>query len=297
MRENNNNYADAPTCEHKREGQLADSWRRFRRNKGAIIGVLIVAVFLIAAIAGPIFSPYSSDEGSLEDRIQPPSWSHPLGTDDVGRDVLSRVIYGSWISLEIMLVSVITALILGAFLGLTGGYFGGMMDHLIMRIMDTMLAFPSIFLAIAIIAALGTGLVNVIIAVALFAVPQFARMMRASVLSLKGLAFVEAARAAGESNLMIMVYHILPNALAPLIVQTTLSLTTVLLTASGLSFLGLGVQPPAPEWGAMLAHGRNYLMVAPHVVTFPGLAILLVGIGFNLLGDGLRDALDPRLKD
>jgi len=297
VRENNNNYADAPTCEHKREGQLADSWRRFRRNKGAIIGVLIVAVFLITAIAGPIFSPYSSDEGSLEDRIQPPSWSHPLGTDDVGRDVLSRVIYGSWISLEIMLVSVITALILGAFLGLIGGYFGGMMDHLIMRIMDTMLAFPSIFLAIAVIAALGTGLVNVIIAVALFAVPQFARMMRASVLSLKGLAFVEAARAAGESNLMIMVYHILPNALAPLIVQTTLSLTTVLLTASGLSFLGLGVQPPAPEWGAMLAHGRNYLRVAPHVVTFPGLAILLVGIGFNLLGDGLRDALDPRLKD
>ena len=297
MRENNSNHAEAPTYEHKREGQLADSWRRFRRNKGAIIGVLIVAVFLIAAIAGPIFSPYSSDEGSLEDRIQPPSWSHPLGTDDLGRDVLSRVIYGSWISLEIMLVSVITALILGAFLGLTGGYFGGMMDHLIMRIMDTMLAFPSIFLAIAVIAALGTGLVNVIIAVALFAVPQFARMMRASVLSLKGLAFVEAARAAGESNLMIMVYHILPNALAPLIVQTTLSLTTVLLTASGLSFLGLGVQPPAPEWGAMLAHGRNYLMVAPHVVTFPGLAIMLVPIGFNLLGDGLRDALDPRLKD
>jgi peptide/nickel transport system permease protein len=171
------------------------------------------------------------------------------------------------------------------------------MDHLVMRIVDTMLAFPSIFLAIAIIAALGTGLVNVIIAVALFAVPQFARMMRASVLSLKGLAFVEAARAAGESDLMIMVYHILPNALAPLIVQTTLSLTTVLLTASGLSFLGLGVQPPAPEWGAMLAHGRNYLRVAPHVVTFPGLAIMVVGIGFNLLGDGLRDCLDPRLKD
>jgi len=294
---NNNNHAEAPTVEHKREGQLVDSWRRFRRNKGAIIGILIVAVFLITAIAGPIFSPYSSDEGSLEDRIQPPSWSHPLGTDDVGRDVLSRVICGSWISLEIMLVSVITAFIIGAFLGLVGGYFGGTMDHLIMRVMDTMLAFPSIFLAIAIIAALGTGLVNVIIAVALFAVPQFARIMRASVLSLKGLPFVEAARAAGESNMMIMVYHILPNALAPLIVQTTLSLTTVLLTASGLSFLGLGVQPPAPEWGAMLAHGRNYLMVAPHVVTFPGLAILLVAIGFNLLGDGLRDALDPRLKD
>ena len=281
----------------QQEGQWTDLWRRFKRNKGAIVGAMIVGIFIFVAISGSLISPYGSDEGSLEERLAPPSKKHLLGTDDIGRDVLSRIIGGAWISLEIMLVSVIIALVIGAILGLLAGYFGGWIDHVVMRIMDIMLAFPSIFLAIAIIAVLGTGLFNVMLASGLYSVPQFARIVRASVLYLKEREFVEAARAAGESNSAIIFVHILPNALAPLIIQTTLRMATTLLTASGLSFLGLGVQPPSPEWGAMLANGRTYIMMAPHVATFPGLAIMLVAIGFNLLGDGLRDSLDPRLKD
>ncbi len=279
------------------EGQWTDLWRRFKRNSGAMIGAAIVAVFLVVALIGPFVSPYGAEDGSLEERLRPPGWSHLLGTDDLGRDVLGRIIGGAWISLEIMLVSVIIALVIGGLLGLIGGYFGGIVDHAVMRLMDVMLAFPSIFLAIAIIAALGTGLFNVILASGLYSVPQFARIVRASVLYLKEREFVEAARAAGESDGAIIFVHILPNALAPLIVQTTLRMATTLLTASGLSFLGLGVQPPTPEWGAMLANGRTYITMAPHVATFPGLAIMVVAIGFNLLGDGLRDSLDPRLKD
>jgi peptide/nickel transport system permease protein len=282
---------------HGQDGQLADFWRRFRRNRGALIGALIAFVFLFLSIFGPVIAPYDPLEGSLEDRIKPPSRQHLLGTDDVGRDVLSRIINGARISLEIMIVSVIIALLIGVFFGVLGGYYGGLVDNIVMRLMDILLAFPSIFLAIAIIAILGPGLTNVMLAAGLYSVPQFARISRASVLYLKEMEFVEAAKAAGESSIAVIFYHILPNALAPLIIQTTLRMATVLLTASGLSFLGLGVQPPAPEWGAMLANGRTYIMVAPHVATFPGLAILLVVIGFNLLGDGLRDSLDPRLKD
>ncbi len=283
--------------EVSREGQLGDFWRRFKRNKAAVIGALITAVFFSVAIAAPVLAPYDPYAGLLEDRIKPPSWSHLLGTDELGRDVLSRIIGGAWITLEIQIVSVAIALLIGVFLGVLGGYSGGIIDNIIMRLMDIMLAFPSIFLAIAIIAILGPGLVNVMLAAGLYSVPQFARIARASVLSLKEKEFVEAARAGGESGPATIVYYILPNSLAPLIVQTTLRMATVVLTASGLSFLGLGVQPPTPEWGAMLSNGRTYILMAPHVATFPGLAIMLVVIGYNLLGDGLRDSLDPRLKD
>jgi peptide/nickel transport system permease protein len=228
--------------------------------------------------------------------LQAPGATHWLGTDELGRDIFSRILYGARISLEIQIVAVLLALVIGVILGAVGGYLGGYVDNLIMRAMDVLLAFPSIFLALAIIAALGTGLFNLMLAAGIASVPQFARIVRASILSLKEREFVEAALALGSGSNRIMFRHLLPNCLAPIIVQSTLRMATVLLTASGLSFLGLGVQPPTPEWGAMLSNARSYLIVAPHVATIPGLAIMVVVVGFNLFGDGLRDTLDPRLR-
>jgi peptide/nickel transport system permease protein len=210
--------------------------------------------------------------------------------------MFSRILIGARISLQIQIVAVLLALVIGVVLGSVGGYLGGHVDNLIMRAMDVLLAFPSIFLALAIIAALGTGLFNLMLAAGIASIPQFARIVRASVLSLKEREFVEAARALGGGSNRILFRHLLPNCLAPIIVQSTLRMATVLLTASGLSFLGLGVQPPTPEWGAMLSNARSYLIVAPHVATIPGLAIMVVVVGFNLFGDGLRDTLDPRLR-
>lgn len=271
-------------------------WRRFRRNRGAVVGLVLVAAYVLIALLSPVLAPYDPLAGSLRQRLQPPSWAHWLGTDEVGRDVLSRIIAGAAISLQIMVVAVLIGLTIGVMIGVVAGYYGRLIDAVLMRIIDTMMAFPSIFLAIAIVAVLGPGIVNVMIATGLYSVPQFARVSRAAVLSLRQRDFVEAAKASGETNLAIIGLYILPNALPPLFVQTTLRMSTVLLAAASLSFLGLGVLPPAPEWGGMLADGRNYLLTAPHVTTFPGLAILIAVIGFNLLGDGLRDALDPKLR-
>jgi peptide/nickel transport system permease protein len=220
-----------------------------------------------------------------------------LGTDPLGVDLLSRVIYGARISLVIQIMAVAIALVVGTLLGLVGGYYGGWLDNLIMRLMDILLAFPGIFLAIAIIAVLGTGLTNLMLAAGIYSIPQFARIVRGSVLSLKEKEFIEAARAVGEKDSSILFRYLLPNSMAPIIIQTTLRMATVLLTASGLSFLGLGVQPPTAEWGAMLSNARGYLITAPHTAIVPGVAIMLVVMGFNLFGDGLRDALDPRLRD
>ncbi len=277
-------------------GELADLWRRLRRNRAAIVGAVIVALFVFVAGLAPVLVPFSPIQGNLGDRLQPPSPAHWLGTDELGRDILSRILFGARISLEIQIVAVLLALVIGVILGAVGGYLGGYVDNLIMRAMDVLLAFPSIFLALAIIAALGTGLFNLMLAAGIASVPQFARIVRASILSLKEREFVEAALALGSGSNRIMFRHLLPNCLAPIIVQSTLRMATVLLTASGLSFLGLGVQPPTPEWGAMLSNARSYLIVAPHVATIPGLAIMVVVVGFNLFGDGLRDTLDPRLR-
>jgi peptide/nickel transport system permease protein len=260
-------------------------------------GGIIIGVFVAVAVLAPVLAPYEPLRGRLANRLQAPSSSHWFGTDELGRDVLSRVLFGARISLEIQIAAVGLALVLGTALGVVAGYVGHWSDTLIMRGVDIMMAFPGIFLALAIIAALGTGLANVIIASAIFLVPQFARVVRGSVLTLKEKEFVEAARALGEGDLTIVMRYLLPNSLAPIIVQTTLRMATVLLTASGLSFLGLGVQPPSPEWGAMLSNARAYMITAPHVATVPGLCIMLVVLGFNLLGDGLRDALDPRLRE
>lgn len=277
-------------------GELADLWRRLRRNRAAIVGAVIVALFVFVAGLAPLLIPFNPIQGNLGDRLQPPSSAHWLGTDELGRDILSRILFGARISLEIQIVAVLLALVIGVILGAVGGYLGGYVDNLIMRAMDVLLAFPSIFLALAIIAALGTGLFNLMLAAGIASVPQFARIVRGSILSLKEREFVEAALALGSGSNRIMFRHLLPNCLAPIIVQSTLRMATVLLTASGLSFLGLGVQPPTPEWGAMLSNARSYLIVAPHVATIPGLAIMVVVVGFNLFGDGLRDTLDPRLR-
>ena len=278
-------------------GFWAYTLHRVVRNRAAVAGGTVVVLFIAVALFAPVLSPYDPLKGRLGERLRAPSGAHWLGTDELGRDVLSRVLHGARITVQIQLAAVGLALAVGAALGLAAGYIGRWVDQLIMRLMDILMAFPGIFLALAIIAALGTGLGNVIIAAGIFLVPQFARVVRASVLTLKDMEFVQAARALGQGDFAIVFRYLLPNSLAPIIVQTSLRMATVLLTASGLSFLGLGVQPPSPEWGAMLSNARSYMITAPHVAMIPGLAIALVVLGFNLLGDGLRDSLDPRLRE
>jgi peptide/nickel transport system permease protein len=281
----------------RKTSQFREVWRRLKRNRAAIAGGVIVLLFVATALLAPWLSPYPPNDGDLTKRLKAPDREHLLGTDPLGRDVLSRVIHGARISLQIQVAAVMIALFIGTILGMVGGYYGGTFDNLIMRLMDILLAFPGIFLAIAIIAVLGPGLTNLMLAAGIYSIPQFARIVRGSVLSLKEKEFVEAAKAVGENDFNILFRYLLPNSMAPIIVQTTLRMATVLLTASGLSFLGLGVQPPTAEWGAMLSNARAYLVTAPHVATVPGLAIMLVVMGFNLFGDGLRDSLDPRLRD
>jgi peptide/nickel transport system permease protein len=278
-------------------GFWADTLHRVVRNRAAVTGGIVVAIFVIVAALAPVLSPYDPLKGGLGNRLRAPSAAHWLGTDELGRDLLSRVLYGARITAQIQVAAVGLALVLGTALGLAAGYVRGSVDQTIMRLMDILMAFPGIFLALAIIAALGTGLSNVIIATGIFLVPQFARVVRASTLTLREMEFVQAARALGRGDVAIVFRYLLPNSLAPIIVQTSLRMATVLLTASGLSFLGLGVQPPSPEWGAMLSNARSYMITAPHVALMPGLAIAVVVLGFNLLGDGLRDSLDPRLRE
>jgi peptide/nickel transport system permease protein len=271
-------------------------WRSFRRSRTALVGLVIITLFLLIALLAPLIAPYSPAAFSLGDQLAPPSVAHPLGTDELGRDMLSRLIWGSRITLVMTLGAVLLALAMGAFLGIMAGFRGGWADTAIMRCMDVLLAMPTFLLAVAIIAALGVGTTNVILAVGISSMPMFARIARGSTISVKQEEYVMAVRAVGASTNRIMWRHILPNVTSALLVQTTLRLATAILTASGLSFLGLGPQPPTAEWGAMLSAGRNYITSSPQLATIPGIAILLVAIGFNLLGDGLRDALDPRLK-
>jgi len=264
--------------------------------RGAVAGLAIVLVYVGMAVLADLLSPYSPVDGDLAAKVQPPSLSHLLGTDELGRDLLSRLLFGARSSLEIQLSAVVFALGIGVTWGLVAGYFGGLVDDLSMRVCDVMLAFPSILLAIAIVAILGNGLVSIVLAVGTISIPQFARLVRGVVLGIRETEYVEAARAIGESHISILWRYILPNTTAPIIVQTTLRMATVLLAASGLNFLGLGVVPPTPEWGGMLSNAREYMFQSIHVTAIPGLAITLVVIGFNLLGDGLRDALDPHAR-
>jgi peptide/nickel transport system permease protein len=270
--------------------------RQFRRSRAAVVGFGLIVVFVLTAILAPLIAPHDPLALGLGQQLKPPSLTYPLGTDELGRDLLSRLLWGARYTLLITLGAVALAVVLGTISGVYSGFRGGWSDTLIMRVMDVLLAMPGFLLAIAIIAALGVGMVNVIIAVGIHAVPAFARVVRGATLSVKQQEYVLAARALGSPEGTIMWRHVLPNVTPPLLVQTTLQLATAILTASGLSFLGLGPQPPTPEWGAMLSTGRSYITSNPQLTTIPGLAILLVALGFNMLGDGLRDALDPRLR-
>lgn len=269
---------------------------RLARQRGALVGLVILGGLALLALGAPWLSPRDPIKTVPRDALQPPGARYVLGSDQFGRDVASRVLHGARISLTVGLISVSIALAVGAPLGLVSGYYGGRLDALIMRVMDVLLAFPGILLALAIVSVLTPGLTNVMIAVGLSAVPGYARLVRASVLSARENLYVEAARALGGRDLGILSRYILPNVVAPIIVTATLGLGTAILSAAALSFLGLGSQPPQPEWGRMLSEGRDYLREAWWISTFPGLGIMLTVLAMNLLGDGLRDVLDPRLK-
>lgn len=276
--------------------QFIQFMKNLMKNKMAVFGGLIVGIYFFIAIFAPWIAPYDPYAIDLLNKLQPPSMDHLMGTDDKGRDIFSRIIVGSRLSLAVGVISVGIGAFFGIILGLISGYYGKWLDTVIMRFIDVLLAFPGILLALAIISALGPDLINVMIAVGIFSIPTFARIVRGSTLAEKKMEYVDAIKAMGASDIRIIFVHILPNILSPIIVQGTLRLATAILTAAGLSFLGMGAQPPLPEWGAMLSNGRDFLWSAPHVATFPGLTIALIVMGFNLLGDGLRDVLDPRMK-
>ncbi|HXF64745.1 MAG TPA: ABC transporter permease [Caldilineaceae bacterium] len=278
-------------------GLLRDAWRRLVAGWNGRVGLVIIGLVLLAGVVTSLVDPYDpTTDSNLAESRQPPSWEHPFGTDRLGRDVFRRVLHGTRVSLMIGFVVVVVSGGVGTVLGLSAGYFGGFTDTLIMRLMDVLLAFPAILLAIAIVAVRGPGLTNTILAVAIVGIPGYARVVRSVVLSLRERDFVDAARMSGVSDLRIMFGHILPNSLTPIIVQMTLGVGGAIIFAAALGFLGLGVQPPTPEWGAMISDGIPFLRQSPYLVFYPGVAIMLTVLGFNLLGDGLRDALDPQLK-
>ncbi len=293
----NNTNTNSITTTNKKRSQWLDVWMRLVKNKSAMFGLFIIFLLFFCAIFADVIAPYGIDDQNLKKMLLTPSSEFPFGTDNFGRDILSRIIYGSRISLLVGFVAVSISMIVGGAFGAIAGFFGGKLDNFIMRAMDILLAIPSILLAISIVSALGPGLVNVMIAVGISSIPSYARIVRASVITLKDQEFVEAARAVGTSNFRIITKHIIPNALAPIIVQATLGVAGAILSAAGLSFIGLGIQPPTPEWGAMLSAGRQYIRDYPHITMFPGLVIMITIFGLNLFGDGLRDALDPRLKN
>ena len=280
-----------------------DQLEKFRRNKTGVAGLIIIALFTLAAVLAPAITTHDPNENALYDQLKPPVWvaggaaKNLLGTDDMGRDLWTRIIYGARVSLTLGVVSVGIAFLVGSFLGAVAGFYKGWPDNLIMRIMDIILAFPHILLAIVIVAYLGPGLRNAMVAIGIINIPRFARIVRASVMEEYEKDYVTAARAVGAGNRRIIFNAIFPNCLAPIIVQASLGFGAAILDAAGLSFLGLGAQPPLSEWGAMIAQGRQLILRAWWVMTFPGIAILFAVLGFNLLGDGLRDALDPRLRD
>jgi len=282
----------------KKRSQLVEIWQRLVRNKMAMLGLAILLTLIGLAVLAPVLFDYETMvvAQDLSIRLQGPSAAHWFGTDEFGRDIFARMVYGARVSLVVGLISVSVSLIIGGCLGAFAGFYGGKVDLIIMRIMDVFLAVPSILLAMTIVAALGTDLVFVMLAIGISGVPNFARIVRAAVMGVKDQEFVEAARAIGASNATIIFREVIPNCLAPIIVQATLSVAGAILSTASLSFIGLGVQPPDPEWGAMLSGGRNFMRDALHLTLFPGLAIVVTILALNLLGDGLRDALDPRLK-
>ena len=274
----------------------AAMWKRFRRNRLALMGLVIVTLLACAAVFAPHLAPADPAKQALQDKRMPPGAKYRLGADEFGRDIVSRLIYGSRVALQVGVVSVLIALALGVALGTVAGYAGGAVDEVLMRSLDVLLAFPYLLLAIAIVSALGPGLQNTILAVGVWATPGFARVIRGSVLSIKEQEYVQAARAIGAGTARIVLRHVLPNCISIVIVYSALYMASAILLEAALSFLGLGVQPPTPSWGLMVSTGRDFITIAPHIATLPGLAIAVTVLGFNLLGDGLRDALDPKMQ-
>ncbi len=296
----NENPIEPRQQEEKPASPWRDAWKSFRKNKMALLGLGLVSFFVIMAVFAPIIAPEGTNEQKLSSdnyaKLEAPSSQYWFGTDDFGRDILSRTIYGARISLTVGFFAVLGSIIVGSILGIIAGYYGRWVDTIISRIFDIMLAFPSILLAIAIVAVLGPSLRNALIAIAIINVPNFGRLVRSKVLSIKEEEYIAAAKAVGMRDSRILFHHILPNSTAPIIVQGTLLIATAIIETAALGFLGLGAQAPTPEWGTMLADSRSYITNAPWTMIFPGLAIMLTVLGFNLMGDGLRDALDPKMK-
>ena len=288
--------ASAEQERRKRQSEIRAVLRHLVRNRGAVVGLVIIGTFIFAALLAPVIATHSPTDTSVPTRLQSADTEHWLGTDELGRDLFSRMLYGGRISLNIGIISVAIGIIIGVPIGAVSGYYGGRLDIITQRFIDIMIAFPGILLAIVVVTVLGVGVTNVMIATGIASVPIYARLVRGSVLAAKEQSYVAAAKAAGIGDFSIIFRHILPNSLAPVIVQSTFQIATSILWAAGLGFLGLGAQAPTPEWGAILSNGREYIRTAHHLTTYPGLAILLMVLGFNLVGDGLRDALDPKTR-
>ena len=284
--------------QYKKKSRLQETWNRFLRNKLAVIGLFIFVFIMLAAVAAPLIANYDTDaiRINVPNRLQSPSAKHIFGTDEVGRDIMARIVHGARISLVVGCAAIAVALFIGGALGAIAGYSGGKIDDVIMRCMDVFLCLPDVLLALAIVAAFGTNLVNLTIAIGLAFTPKFSRVVRSAVMTVRGVEYVEAARTIGATNTQIITNHVLINCFGPIMVQVTLYVANAILTIAAMSFIGLGIQAPIPEWGNMLASGRVYMRDHAYIVMAPGLAIFLTILSLNLLGDGLRDALDPRLK-
>ena len=282
----------------KKRSMIAEVWKRLRKNKGAVFGMCLALLMVLIAITSGFIFDYETDVigQNIKNRLQFPSWEHPFGTDELGRDVFARVMYGSRYSLAIGFVAVLVSLLIGVTLGSIAGYYGGKVDEIIMRIADIFISIPSILLSIAIIAALGQSMFHLMLAVGFCSAAAFTRVARASVMTECGKDYVESARAIGMTDREIILKHVLPNSLSPIIVQATMRIASAIISASSLSFLGLGVPIPMPEWGTMLSSSRKYLRDYSYLTLFPGVAIMLTVLAFNLFGDGLRDSIDPKLK-
>ncbi|MEL7563421.1 MAG: ABC transporter permease [Dehalobacterium sp.] len=283
---------------YKKKSRFKEIWHRMKRNRIAMVGLSIFFMIVLCTFFANVIVPYQAAlEQNIADRLQTPSAVHWFGTDVFGRDIFARIIHGTRYSLIMGIGAVVVGISLGGLFGAMAGYYGGRIDTIIMRLMDTIMCIPFMLMALAIVAALGPGLINVLIALMLSMVPYYTRVIRSAILTVTGQDFIEAAKACGTPDRYIILKHILPNAIGPVIVQATMSVGNMIIWASAMSFLGMGIQPPTPEWGAMLSEGKDYMMYAPHLVIFPGMAIVLTALSINLMGDGLRDALDPRLKD
>lgn len=283
----------------KKRSQMKFIWHRFKKNKLAMIGLFMLIILTLLSVCAPLLSDYEKDVISqdVKIRFQSPNKDHIFGTDQYGRDIFARIIYGGRISLSMGFAVVAIAMLFGSIIGASAGYYGGKIDNVLMRIMDVFLAIPQILMAMAIVAALGTDIRNLLIAMSIANIPKFARIVRSAILQIRNQEFIEAARACGTSDVRIILKHIIPNAIGPIIVQATLNIAQTIIGIAGLSFIGLGIQPPKPEWGTMLAEAKSHMRNYPYLVIIPGLSIMMAVLAFNLIGDGLRDALDPKLKN